>query len=150
MLIPGLLLSQVNSLSASCVQSHPNWGWHRIQSEKQHKDERSYQWEVNLLKYTFQWIWTKLKNVVDIRSLGWLLKRSIFQYVNSSLSTWLYLTLSPVFQHVCWDRQSLSHDICLSGRSVDHLGGRCFCPPSASVLSHVVLTADGASLSCRI
>ena len=150
MLIPGLLLSQVNSLSASCVRSHPNWWWHRIQSEKQHKDERSYQWEVNLLKYTFQWIWTKLKNVVDIRSLGWLLKRSIFQYVNSSLSTWLYLTLSPVFQHVCWDRQSLSHDICLSGRSVDHLGGRGFCPPAALVLSHIVLTADGASLSCSI
>lgn len=38
----------------------------------------------------------KLKNVVDIRSLGRLLKRSIFQCVNSSLSTWLYLTLSPV------------------------------------------------------
>lgn len=77
--------------------------WHRaqwwrlgIQSENLHKDERSYQREVSLLNYSFQWIQTKLKNVVDIRSLGWLLKRSIFQHVNSSLSTWLYLTLSPV------------------------------------------------------
>lgn len=96
MLIPVFLLSQANSMSAFCAQSHPKRWWHRIQSEKQCKDERSYQWEVNLLKHTFQWIWTKLKNVVDIRSLGWLLKRSIFQYVNSSLSTWLYLTLSPV------------------------------------------------------
>lgn len=72
------------------------WWRLRIQSENLHKDERSYQREVSLLNYTFQWIRTKLKNVVDIRSLGWLLKRSIFQHVNSSLSTWLYLTLSPV------------------------------------------------------
>lgn len=72
------------------------WWRLRIQSENLHKDERSYQQEVSLLNYTFQWIRTKLKNVVDIRSLGWLLKRSIFQHVNSSLSTWLYLTLSPV------------------------------------------------------
>lgn len=92
------ILMQMFSLFSmqKTARHRAQWWCLRIQSENLHKDERSYQWEVSLLNYTFQWIQTKLKNVVDIRSLGWLLKRSIFQHVNSSLSTWLYLTLSPV------------------------------------------------------
>lgn len=100
-------------------------------------------WSATLNGFGQNW---KMLVISDLLADYWSVRFLQCQFINVHLV--IFNTFSH-FQCICWDRQSLSHDICLTERSMDHCGTSWSLPPAGFLLGLPWLTADGARISHR-